>query len=57
MRYLTNAFGKTVMSAALALTVIAGSAAPSHAGGRKAALIVGTALVGAALIVAVSKRR
>ena len=57
MTNIANKFGKAAISGALALSLMTATAVPSHARGHKTAVLVGTILLGTAIIVAASKRR
>ncbi|MGQ0671292.1 MAG: hypothetical protein ACT4N2_00225 [Hyphomicrobium sp.] len=57
MKSIANKVGKAVLSGALATSLIVATAAPSHAKGHRTAVLVGTILLGTAVIVAASKRR
>ncbi len=57
MANIANKLGKAAISGALALSLMTATAVPSHAKGHKTAVLVGTILLGTAIIVAASKRR
>lgn len=57
MKAIASKFGKAAMSGVLALSIISASTMPSHARGHRTAVLVGTILLGTALIVAASRRR
>lgn len=56
MRNIANKLGKAAVSGVLALSLVTASAIPSQAKGHKTAVLVGTILLGTAIIVAASKK-